>query len=205
MKKEKKSFNYETLYFSLAIEERKPVIYRIADAEIPIDWPVFEIDGSDVPALPEKIELKERRYLNDDIEQLSFVCLLRDNLRLTMELRLCRKTPFIRFRYVLSSDNAVRLTKKNGERLVYLSYPEDANAERTEIRLSEYDALTHGYGLRELPAFAHERELIGPILAERRGSVSVLSAYEHGSMYPDKYICFTSQDNRTEIRAVKGN
>ena len=109
---EKKSFNYETLYFSLAIEERKPVIYRIADAEIPIDWPVFEIDGSDVPALPEKIELKERRYLNDDIEQLSFVCLLRDNLRLTMELRLCRKTPFIRFRYVLSSDNAVRLTKK---------------------------------------------------------------------------------------------
>ena len=128
-----------------------------------------------------------------------------DGLTLEMEIRVCQYTPFIRFRYLLSSDGGAKLTKRGGERLVYLSYPSDGSADRTEVRFSEYDGLTHSYRLREVPAFSHEKEIMGPILTERRGGVCMLTAYEHGSMYPDLYICFAREGGNIVIRAVKGN
>ena len=195
-----------TPFYTLTVGGETALTYQPAGTEelIPIAWPVFELDGRRVSAAPETLTLRDRRFLNEAIEALVFTgdfgaCTL------TLELRLCRFTPFIRLRHSLSAREGVRMTKAGGETLVYLSYPGPEDAPRTEVRFSEYDAPAHAYRLREEPAFLHERELMGPILTERRGDVTMLTAYEHGSMYPDLYLCFDRAGGGTRIRAVKGN
>jgi alpha-galactosidase len=106
---------------------------------------------------------------------------------------------------VLSASEPARLTKKQGDALTYLRWPNETNAALTEVQFSVFQELTHSYCLRERPAFEHEDELFGPMLVEERDSVSLLAAYEHGSTYPDKYVCFVKTENETAIRAVKGN
>ncbi len=198
---------YNNTFFSLSVGGGSALTYRVggSDTLIPVAWPEFEIDGRIVSAAPTAFTLTDRRFLNDRIEQLTFSGAFLEGLLLTMQLRVCKNTPFIRFRYLLSADNEARLTKKGGERLVYLSCPVGRDTEMTEVRFSEYDAASHAYRLREIPAFEHESELMGPILAGQRAGVSTLTAYEHGSMYPDLYICFARENDNVVIRAVKGN
>ncbi len=200
-------FYYETPFYSLSVGGAQALRYQPAGADeaIPAAWPVFEIDGKILSAAPEDFRLTGRTFLNDSVELLTLCGRFGDGLTLTMELRVCRHTPFVRFRYLLSADGGARLTKKNGERLTYLAYPGARDAARTEVRLSEYDALAHAYRLREIPAFGHENELMGPILTEQRGKFCMLTAYEHGSMYPDLYVCFAREAADLVIRAVKGN
>ena len=201
------SMIYCNQFFSLEAGGEYALQYRIAGSEtsIPISWPRFEINNKNVSAAPADFRLTDRRFLNDAIEELTFSGGFGDGLFLTMELRVCKNTPFIRFRYRLCAEGDARMTKKGGENLVYLSYPSARNAARTEVRFSEYDALAHTYCLRELPAFQHERELMGPILTEQRGDCCMLTAYEHGSMYPDLYVCFRQTGGDVAISAVKGN
>ena len=198
---------YENPFFTLSCGGDQALLYRVKGSsyEIPVAWPVFEIDGKTAPAAPADLRLTDRRRLNAAIEQLTFSGGFGDGLTLTAELRLCRETPFVRFRYLLSAVSGARLTKENGETLRYLAYPGDRAARRTEVRFSEYDALTHAYRLRELPAFGHEETLMGPILTERKNDVCLLTAYEHGSMYPDLYLGFRRNETGVELCAVKGN
>ena len=201
------SMVYYNPFFSLEVGGEYALNYRIANSEtsIPFSWPLFEINNGDVIAAPTDFRLTDRKFLNDAIEQLTFFGCFGNRLTLTMHLRVCKDTPFVRFQYQLCAEGVARMTKQGGEKLIYLSYPSEKHAERTEVRLSEYDALAHTYRLREIPAFAHEQDLMGPILTEQRGDSCMLTAYEHGSMYPDLYICFQQTDGGIAIRAVKGN
>lgn len=201
------TFSYESRLFSLKAGGAFALLYKSKGSkdEIPISWPKLELDGKAIDAAPEELELTERRMLNDCIEQVVLKGRFGEKYQLAMKLRLCKKTPFVRLSYAFSSDEPSKLTKHNGEKLIYLAYPGKDESERFEVRLSQYDSRTHSYCLSELKAFEHEDEPMGPILTEQRGDVCFLTAYEHGSMYPDKYVCFAREEGKTLIRAVKGN
>ncbi|MCR5783797.1 MAG: alpha-galactosidase [Clostridia bacterium] len=183
------------------------IVYRLADprAEIPVAWPEIEIDGKTVSAVPDSVETVDRRFLNGEIEQITLRGVFGGVFTLVMKLRVCAAAPFVRFCYELSASSPAYLTKKHGDNLIYLSWSTEHNCARTEVRLSEFNSLFHCYCLRELPAFEHEDELIGPILAEERPGYAMLAAYEHGSTYPDKYLCFVREGERIALRACRGN
>ena len=193
--------------YALYTGDNAALIYRLNDpqTEIPIAWPKLEIDGSLVAAAPEKTEITDRRFLNDCIEQITLCGTFGGIFTLTMKLRVCAATPFVRFSYAVSASEPARLTKNDGDNLIYFSWPEAPGSVRTEIRLSEYNELAHGYCLHELPAFEHEDELLGPMIAEEGTGCAMLAAYEHGSMYPDKYVCFVQTRDGTAVRACRGN
>ena len=187
--------------------DKDALVYCLADpyTEIPLAWPEFKIDGSSVRVSPESIAIADRGFLSADIEQITLSCGFGGRFVLTVKLRVCAATPFIRLSYVLSASEPAYLTKERRDELTYLRWPDKADAALTEVRFSAFNELTHSYCLQELPAFEHEDELFGPMLVEERGTVSLLAAYEHGSTYPDKYVCFEKTENGTAIRAVKGN
>ena len=198
---------FQSNKYSLYTAKDAALIYRLSDpqTEIPLAWPQLEIDGKRVTAAPENIQLAERRFLNDVIEQITLRGDFGENCTLTMHLRVCAATPFVRFSYVVSASSPAYLTKTAGEHLTYFSWPDAADAVQTEVRFSEYNAPAHSYCLREAPAFLHEDELLGPMLTEERAGYAMLAAYEHGSMYPDKYVCFVQTRNGTAVRAKRGN
>lgn len=197
---------YENPFYALEIGGRSALSYRPAGAELPVSftWPSFEIDGVYGEAAPGDMRLTDRRFLNESTEELTFSGETR-GCTLSLVLRVCARTPFIRFRYVLSSGSDRRLTKSGGDTLTYLSWRDEGAHRQTEVRLSEYDALAHSYRLREVPAFEHEDELMGPIFTEERPHFTLLAAYEHGSTYPDKYLCFRRTEDGVALSAVKGN
>ena len=201
------AFRYESAYYSLEAGGRRALSYRPQRSgdTVPLDWPEFEIDGRTVTAAPSETEVTGRRFLNEDIEEVTLRGACGDGLVLTMILRLSAATPFLRFRYVLSAERKALLTKTGGEKPVYLRYPSGEGAGQTEVRLAVYDDLVHGYTLKELRAFEHEDLIPGPILVEEREEISLLTAYEHGSMFPDIYVAFERKEGMTGIRAVKGN
>ena len=195
-----------TPHYTLEVGGESALLYLPAGQEraIPVSWPVFEIDGRATGA-PTDVKETGRRQVNEDVEEITVSGLLTGGVSVRMILRVCPSTPFIRFRYVLFADGPARLTKESGERLVYLTYPSADDSPRTEVRLSVYDSLLHGYCMEEIPAFRHESDLMGPILTEQRDGVCMLTAYEHGSMYPDKFVTFTRCPGGISIRALRGN
>ena len=195
-----------TPFYTLEVGGKSALSYRVAGQReaIPFAWPRFEIDGKPTTA-PEGLHEISRRQLSGEIREICLSGVLAEDVDIQMILRVCPRTPFIRFRYTLSSDRPAALTKSTGERLTYLSYLSEPDTPRMEVRFSVYDSLLHGYCLEELPAFRHENELMGPILTEQRGDVCLLTAYEHGSMYPDKFVAFVRDEDGVAIRAVRGN
>ena len=117
--------------------------------------------------------------LNAGIRQYAFAGRLSGGLMLRMELRTVKGSPIIRFRYILSSAEPCAMVSTDGRDITYLSYQTCPLAKQMEIRFSNYDSVIHGYCLNELPAFDYEDEVMGPILAEERASISLLSVYEH--------------------------
>jgi len=178
---------------------------RAPHTEIPLAWPVLEIDGESVNAAPDDWQVTERRFLNDAIEQITLHGTFGGKYTLPLLLRVCAKTPFLRFSFRIGAAAPAYLTKTHGDSLTYFSWPDNPSSRQTEVRLSEYNALFHGYCLNEVPAFQYEDELLGPILADVRDGRALLAAYEHGSTYPDKYLCFAKTAAGTVLKACRGN
>lgn len=197
---------YENAYYSLEMKENSALVYRTAGSEedIILSWPQFEIDGKPSGA-PLGMDKVKEVMLNADIAELVYEGKLACGAKLTVELRVCEKTPIVRFRYILSSDAEQKLTKTAGENLTYFTCSGKADAQRTEVRLSNYDKLAHSYCINEIPAFAYEDDPMGPILTEQRSDVCMLTAYEHGSMYPDKFIVYHKTDDGVALKAHRGN
>ena len=133
----------ENAFYSLEIGEREALRYRVGGGdgqEILFRWPEFEIDGH-ATGVPSGLRETGRRMRSEEIEEITLEGSLGGDLTLSMILRVCAKTPFIRFRYALSSSSPARMTKKAGEHLRYLSWSGAKDARRTEIRLSTYDLL----------------------------------------------------------------
>lgn len=197
---------FENGYYALMIGDEHALVYCMkgSDEKIELTWPRFEIDGA-VSGEVKNFRLTGERKLNEFITEIKGEGELDAGAALGIELRVCKETPVVRFRYVLSANAPKFLTKANGENLTYFSYDSGKDARRTEVRLSNYDQLTHCYAINELPAFDYEDEVMGPILTEQRGGVCLLTAYEHGSMYPDKFVAFTRTEDGIALKALRGN
>lgn len=199
-------FSYKNNFYTLQIGGDQAIIYEIAGSKIPFSWPEFEINGI-LTSTPENFEETSREQLNEDIMQIVGCGILSCGVKLTMELRVSEYSPIIRFRYILTADDDLKMTKTNKETLTYLTYSFDSNAQQTEVRFSGYDYLVHGYQLEEIPAFETESQLMGPILAEQRdlSGITLFTAYEHGSQYPDKFIVFERDNDKIVLKALRGN
>ena len=196
---------YENRFYSLDVTDKITYRLRSCNEAIKLELPHFHINGGDT-GTPGQLEETARRELGEGFAALTWTGRYACGAQLSLEAKLCEDTPFVRFRYILSGPGGLRLTKPDGkESLTYFTYQSPAGAERTEVRLSDHDFRLHSYCLTELPAFQLEPDAMGPILAEQRDGYSMLTAYEHGSQYPDKFLAFIQNDGNISLRAVKGN
>ena len=198
------TFTVKTDCYTLTIGAGSAIEYAFAGETIAIRWPSFLMEAGGT-CTPSCWEMESERDISKSVREYAFSGRLEGGLALRMELRIAAGSPFIRFRYILSADRPRRMTASDGRGISYMGYAADARAKRTEVRLSDYDAVIHGYCISEIDAFEAEDEIMGPILAEERENVSFLSAYEHGSMYPDKFIAFARDKGDILIRSVRGN
>lgn len=197
---------FENAYYSLYLGSENALIYRPVQSDecIELSWPQFEINGKP-SGTPNNIVKTGEICLNANITELTAQGTLDCGAVLKIELRVCPNTPIIRFRYILSSDEPMFLTKTAGENLTYFTYVSAGDTKRTEVRLSNYDRMVHSYSIAELPAFLYEDEVMGPILTEQRSNTCLLTAYEHGSMYPDKFVVYVQTESGIALKALRGN
>ena len=82
--------------YTLYTGENAALIYCLSDPQtrIPIAWPKLEIDGRLVAAAPEKTLVTDRRFLNDDIEQLT-LCGAFGDLRAVFAAKSCNPNMII--------------------------------------------------------------------------------------------------------------
>ena len=134
---------FENRFYTL-LQSDHGLIYRPAQSEedIALSWPRFEING-EPGGCPANVVKTGEALLNDHIMELTAEGMLNCGARLKIEFRVCKETPIVRFRYILSSDEPMCLTKNSGENLTYFSYAATGAPERVEVRFSNYDQLLH--------------------------------------------------------------
>ena len=176
--------------------------------------PVFEVDGNPVVAyVPRFTPIGSILRLKNGVSIRKFEGPIASDshLRLLMELQINDETPVVRFRYILKSDNARKLTAGSSHNsLTYLGVSMEGLPNVLEVGLSDFAAQIHSYTLSEQTirnvSFQRKESLMGPILAASDGHRSFLIAYEHGSPSPDAFLRYDlSPDRRVHLRAVKGN
>lgn len=197
---------YQNKYFNLKKSDRYAFEYQVKSTEnsIPFTWPQFELDGV-LTGIPQDVTEIRRENLTDQIIEIAYEGKLNEDVTLVLELRVSPMSPIFRFRYIVQADKECKMTKADGENLCYFTYPSEDAFVKTEVRFSDYDYLIHGYQLVEVPAFETEDQIMGPILAEQRGEIALLTAYEHGSQYPDKFVVFEKADGNVYLNALRGN
>lgn len=182
-----------------------------------INAPVFEVDKKEVGGNSLfLIGQKECKSLRNGGNELTFDYTFNNdnNLKLKLILRYFPNSPFIRYKYVLSSSEKRVLTKnKCKDNILYTGFKESGLNKLTEIQFSQFESIAHSF----MPNFEQrdENELSegvecpGPIILLEDNDFSSLMAYEHGAEYPDTYLMFDAikKDNtlNLNIRAFKGN
>jgi alpha-galactosidase len=184
---------------------------------IPVEGPIFEIDGKSVRLLPASIrQTGGARTLRNGALEYTVAGDLRDfpDLQLNMVFRVSKSNPVVRFRYELSAPSKATthaLTKNGGkDRLRYFSVPFRGMDTVKEIRFSEFNEMVHSFCLSERPVddrqFGSGQKPMGPLMAGSGGGNAFLVGYEHGSQAPDAFLEFTAgSDMAVSLDAVKGN
>jgi len=182
--------------------------------EIAIAPPVFEIDGQKMTAVLENIETKSTK-IEDSRDITAYIVqgkLEADtSLLLKATFHITDKSPFVRFKYELSSTSKHKLTKSKGaDNLNYLSFSVPKNGRAKELRLSDYSHKNHCYVPRLLDIkesqFSNNDAVMGPVMIVNNEQSSFLIAYEHGSQYPNAFLKYElSSQKSISLKAVKGN
>jgi alpha-galactosidase len=175
--------------------------------------PVFHINGQDVKGVFQSYTAEERSIDNINVMEYKVRGSLASMPEITMALtlRVAPDNPIVRFRYSLSSENDVSLTKVEGkDHLNYLLTSLNNYDRFTEITLSEFFELEHCFLPVEIShsnrSFENEVSCMGPIMVASNTSNSLLLTYEHGSQLPDRFVEFSfGKDTDIAISAVKGN
>jgi alpha-galactosidase len=176
--------------------------------------PVLEIDNRLVCLSFENCRLVARRPLRiPGMEESVWEGAVRreEGLSLRITFRVGEDTPVIRYRYELISKREHRLTGRNDRpELRYQSLSLAGFSRLTEVRLSDFNELFHSYYPTEAPlsprVFDAGYQAMGPVLCAENGSTTLLTAYEHGSSYPDAFLTHACGPDRTvRLRPVKGN
>lgn len=192
--------------------ENALLTYACSGAARCLQGPVFEVDGEALYPCFSSVELVSETPLNDAVTEYAVDAVYSDRPSLTLRvlLRVADRSPILKFKYLLMGDGTARLTKKEGEKLDYVALDTASGEALTEVRFSEFNEMLHSFCMNEAPVeesfFANRTAVMGPLLTGTDGEYSYLLAYEHGSQYPDAFICFRFTENREVIlSAKKGN
>ena len=134
----------------------------------------------------------------------------RPSLFLKVTFQVAPDNPVLRFKYYLSSITPVQLTQNEGsDNIDYITISKKQNIIK-EIRLSEFNERFHATHRSEYILderyFNNAASFMGPLAVFEEDNTSFLLAYEHGSQYPDRFLEFKLQKNKTvSIASVKGN
>jgi len=180
---------------------------------ISIKAPVFEIDNKSIECNVKNFKSVAVEKLSNGTTEQTFVGTVSadTSLQLLITFRWAATNPVVRFKYTLQSNKSHLLTRKSGkDNLQYFTASLAANANTTEIRLSDFDDKEHANHISETQVeeryFENEETVMGPILVSGNEKQTMLMAYEHGSQYPDKFIEFQLKKNHdVSVAASKGN
>jgi alpha-galactosidase len=175
--------------------------------------PVFHINGQEVKGVFQSYTTEERSIDRINVKEY----IVRGNLAsmpeitMALTLRVAPDNPIVRFRYSLSSENDIPLTKIEGkDHLNYMLTSLNRYDRFTEVTLSEFFELEHSFLPVEIAhhtrSFENEITCMGPIMVASNANHSLLLTYEHGSQLPDRFVEFRfGNDTDIAISAVKGN
>ena len=191
-------------FYKLQVSKDMVLTYELPNGNTQrLNGPAFEINEmlcrkiTDTQLVSEKKIgkfLKEERYEGN-----------LNGHKIALIIRGATGSPFIRYRFELSSEKTARLTKATGKDNLEYARISCNDFHGIEVRVSEYNHQLYSFCLSEVPAFRDEDSIMGPILVRESEDGCALLAYEHGSGYPDKFIEFAKETNGILLRAVKGN
>jgi alpha-galactosidase len=188
--------------------------YRAATGKtLVLRLPLFHIDGKRVKASVGGFTAGTVKSLSNGTREEVFTGPLTadQTLRLGISFRWAEDNPIVRFRYTLTSNVPHRLTKPAGsDELQYFSASLAEDSGFKEVRLSDFDQKYHATTLEEVTVgqrdFDDSARLMGPMLEAGDGRSTFILAYEHGSQFPDRFLEFLlNPDKSVALRAVKGN
>ena len=182
--------------------------------------PVFEVDGTRVGGDNLKLIGKEsEKDLSNGGREvgIKFSFMDQESLSLIVLLRFFPQSPFVRFKYIVMSDETGnKLTKRNGKdgiEYTGVTIPANQNTRLTEVQFSQFESIVHSFipnfQLRDQVELTCGIDYPGPITFVESDQCCYLIAYEHGAEYPDSNLSFSAKknDNNLEIKlaAAKGN
>ncbi len=175
--------------------------------------PIFDLDGKKVNASVTGWVAGPVKSFSNGTREEEFTGILTSDttLRLAISFRWAADNSIVRFRYTLSSTTLHRLTKPQGaDELQYFSVSLAVQDRFKEVRLSNFDEKYHANILEEEAIgekeFDDSTRLMGPMLEASDGKFTWVLAYEHGSQFPDRFLEFRLQADRSvALSAVKGN
>ncbi|MEN6583463.1 MAG: alpha-galactosidase [Armatimonadota bacterium] len=171
----------------------------VSDCSYIITSPEFEIDNNSIGGFTYTGTSSMRATRNGGEEcVLSYGSIALEGLKLDVVVRTFPGSPFIRFKYKLSSDTQVMLTKSSGQDAIrYLSargWSRDT-VQLTEVQLSHFDTVAHSYLPDEVtfgPQDIYDgQNFAGPVAVLHDQDVSLLIAYEHGADYPNSFLKYS--------------
>lgn len=188
--------------------------YTVANGQrLRVGLPVLEIDGKETPVVLKSLAMKgQPRVLSNGVKEYLLEGPLQADTRIQLEIRfrVAEDNPIVRFSYSLKGDKA-SLTKKGGkDQLMYLSASLQNFPVMKEIRLTVFNDMIHSCNLSEVQVtradFENAGTAAGPILVAGNEKSTFLLAYEHDSMYPNRFLEYAfSEEGKVKLRAVKGN
>ncbi|MFC4776124.1 alpha-galactosidase [Paenibacillus sp. GCM10023252] len=206
---------YYTIVFSGGEEFCFTYRYKAQNWSKPFGYPEVELDNKSVKlwlVSPELLELP--KLLPNGCTEYRIGGLAaagEEELYLAVVLRISPRSPVVRYRYEIRSGRERIWTKSSGkDRFSYMSFHTNPDNNPLEVRLSEYNEIVHSYMMSENPVspsqFRNKHCLMGPIMVWHEDQVTWLTAYEHGSQYPDTYIGYQLHpDGIVTVEGVKGN
>ena len=182
--------------------------------------PRFEVDGATVEDFVYAENVTQRELPRNGIETvLRYQSQSRPELSLIVTVRSFAESPFIRFRYTLTSKTPVSLTKTDEkDNLRYFSaQPSKSETvgiyELEEAQLSHFDPVAHTWLPLRIDhdpdsTMYSNQKFSGPILSFVLSMNDFIIAYEHGAECPNAFLEFTLKNQYRgplELNAVKGN
>lgn len=181
---------------------------------VDVHLPVLSIDGKRTPVVLRRLDRAgDPVSLRNGATELTYEGVLEsdDAITLQVRFRVSEDNPVVKFCYALKASGGQKLTKTDGkDDLVYLAYSMRELPKRKEVRLSVFNEMIHSCNLSEAPLcesdFDDSTTAVGPILLGSNEHSSFLCAYEHDSMYQDRYVEYRLQPGgNVAVCAVKGN
>jgi len=196
--------------FSINLEDQ-------AKPEIIINTPEFEVNRVRCNDFLYTGEWTQRELSHGGYEyQINYISEGDPALHLKVFLRGFPRSPIIRMRFQLSSDQEKALTKTDGhDQITYLSVQSDwlDQASLAEVQLSHFDPVAHSYLPNRVDRKADEvindMSFVGPVALFHTERKAFLTAYEHGADHPNSFINFVigslGKKRYLKVVAHKGN